>query len=105
VARLDAYAAREVLDAPSTRAILSAKRASSLSSVVRAAGLGAGALPADHQRSLSESVALGEAQLTRLLHDDKVAPGNPLKEVPQNHMSDRTQLHSLPYLTTEGEGS
>ncbi|MER5795151.1 hypothetical protein [Streptomyces sp. NPDC001980] len=83
VARLDAYAAREVLDDPSARAILSAKRASSLCSVVGAAGLGAGTLPADHQRSLSESVALGEAELKRLLHDDKAAPGSSLKEVPQ----------------------
>ncbi|MFJ2812142.1 hypothetical protein [Streptomyces sp. NPDC087294] len=83
VARLDAYAAREVLDDPPARAILSAKRASSLGSVVEVAGLGAGTLPADHQRSLSESVALGEAELKRLLHDDKAAPGNPLEEVPQ----------------------
>ncbi len=83
VARLDAYAAREVLDHPATRATLSAERASALGSVVGTAGLGAGILPADHQRSLSESVTLGEAELRRLLRDIKAAPGNPLKEVPQ----------------------
>ncbi|WP_447035455.1 hypothetical protein [Streptomyces sp. DSM 118878] len=83
VARLDAYAAREVLDHLPTRAALSADRASALSSVIRAAGLGAGALPADHQRSLTEAVALGEDWLRRLLRVDKAAAGNPPKEVAQ----------------------
>ncbi|MGW2924477.1 hypothetical protein ACWC8S_06075 [Streptomyces fungicidicus] len=67
VARLDAYAACEVLGHPAAQAFLDTERASSLSSVVADAGLGAGALPTDHQRSLSESVALGEAELRRLL--------------------------------------
>ncbi|MDT0616110.1 hypothetical protein RM812_39060, partial [Streptomyces sp. DSM 40712] len=83
VARLDAYAACDVLGHPAARAILDTERASSLGSAVAHAGLGADALPADHQRSLSESVAHGEAELRRLLRDDKAAPGNPPKEVPQ----------------------
>lgn len=80
VARLDAYAACEVLGHPAARAILDTERASSLGSVVASAGLGAGTLPADGQRSLSQSVALGEAELRRLLCDDKAAPGNPPKQ-------------------------
>ncbi|WP_030862005.1 hypothetical protein [Streptomyces sp. NRRL S-37] len=83
VARLDAYAAREVLDHPTIRALLSAERTSALGSVVADAGLGAGTLPADHQRSLTEAVTLGEAELRRLLQDDQAAPGNPPMEVPQ----------------------
>ncbi|MGQ4436770.1 hypothetical protein, partial [Streptomyces sp. SAS_260] len=83
-AHLDAYAAREVLDDPSARAILGAERACSLRSVVGTAGLGDGTLPVDHQRSLSESVALGEAELRRLLHSGTAAPGDPLEEVPQS---------------------
>lgn len=80
---LDAYAACEVLGHPAARAILGTERASSLGSVVANAGLGAGTLPADHQRSLSESVALGEAELRRLLPTTRRPPGNPLNEVPQ----------------------
>lgn len=80
---LDAYAAREVLSHPAARAILGTERASALGSVVANAGLGAGALPADHHRALSESVALGEAELRRLLQDETAAPRNPPKEVPQ----------------------
>ncbi|WP_435608515.1 hypothetical protein [Streptomyces sp. C10-9-1] len=82
-ARLDAYAAREVLGHPVARAVLGTERASSLGSVVANAGLGAGALPAAHQRALSESVALGEAELRRLLRDGQAAPRNPPEEVPQ----------------------
>ncbi|WP_143626208.1 hypothetical protein [Streptomyces viridosporus] len=63
VVRLDAYAACEVLGHPAARAFLDTEQASSLGSVVANAGLGAGALPADHQRSLSESVAFGQAEL------------------------------------------
>lgn len=81
-ARLDAYAAREVLDHPPARSSLSAEQASALGSVVEAAGLGAGTLPTHHQRALSESVALGEAELRRLLQDHQAAPGNPLEAVP-----------------------
>ncbi|MFD6437219.1 hypothetical protein ACFWFC_31310, partial [Streptomyces venezuelae] len=83
VARLDGYAAREVLDHPTTRALLSAARASALGQVVADAGLGTGTLPADHQRSLTESVALGEAELRRLLQDLQAVLGNPPMEVPQ----------------------
>jgi hypothetical protein len=83
VARLDAYAAREVLDHPTTRALLSPERTSALGSVVAHAGLGAGHLPAAYQQSLTKSVALGEAELRRLLRDGQAAPGNPPMEVPQ----------------------
>jgi len=72
-----------VLDHPTTRALLSAERTSALGSVVAHAGLGAGALPADHQRSLTEAVALGEAELRRLLRADQGTPDNPPMEVPQ----------------------
>ncbi|MFD7065196.1 hypothetical protein [Streptomyces sp. NPDC059906] len=67
VARLDAYAAREVLDHPTARALLSTERTSAPGSVIAHAGLGAGTLSADHQRSLTDSVALGGAELRRLL--------------------------------------
>ncbi|MCK7621634.1 hypothetical protein MUU72_00540 [Streptomyces sp. RS10V-4] len=83
VACLDAYAAYEVLGHTAALAILGTERASALGAVVTNAGLGAGALSADHQRALSESVALGEAGLRRLLRADTAAPGNPLNEVPQ----------------------
>ncbi|MFJ3931613.1 hypothetical protein [Streptomyces sp. NPDC090029] len=69
-ARLDAYAAREVLGHPAARAILSTERASSLDSVVANAGLGASILPDHHHRALSEAVARGEAELRRLLRAD-----------------------------------
>lgn len=82
-AHLDAYAAREVLHHPSARAILSAERASALGSVVGIAGLGASALPAGHQRALSDSVTLGEAELKRLLRDQDATQGNPVEEIPQ----------------------
>lgn len=80
---LDAHAACEVLNHPTARALLSAERASALGSVVADAGLGAGTLPADHKRSLTESVALGEAELRRLVRGDQAAPGNPPMEVQQ----------------------
>ncbi|MFE1131633.1 hypothetical protein ACFW32_01085 [Streptomyces mutabilis] len=75
--------AREVLNHPTIRALFSAERTSALGSVVADAGLGAGTLSADHQRSLTEAVTLGEAELRRLLRDDQTAPGNPPIEVPQ----------------------
>lgn len=68
-ARLDAHAAREVLNHPHARALLSAEQAGTLGSVVEAAGLGAGTLSARHRQALSESVVLGEAALKRLLRD------------------------------------
>ncbi|WP_435058135.1 hypothetical protein [Streptomyces sp. bgisy060] len=82
-AGLDAYAACEALAHPVARAFLGTEQAASLSAVVTNAGLGAGTLPADHQRALSESVALGEAELRRLLRDDQATPRNPPEEVPQ----------------------
>ncbi|MEU5930733.1 hypothetical protein ABZ817_46030 [Streptomyces antimycoticus] len=83
VARLDAYAAREVLHHPSARAALSAERADALSTVITAADLGAGTLPADYRQSLSKAVTLGETELRRLLRDDKAAQGKLSKELPQ----------------------
>ncbi|TMU91007.1 lantibiotic dehydratase [Streptomyces sp. DASNCL29] len=83
VARLDAYAAREVLHHPAARAAPSAERADALSTVITAAGLGAGTLPADYRQSLSKAVTLGATELRRLLRDDKAVPGNPLEELPQ----------------------
>ncbi|MFE1987887.1 hypothetical protein [Streptomyces mirabilis] len=83
VARLDAYAAREVLHHPATRTTPSVDRDDALNAVITAAGLGAGILPADHRQSLSDAVAVAVAELGYLLQDDKGAPGNPPEEVPQ----------------------
>ncbi|GAA4786717.1 hypothetical protein GCM10023329_41970 [Streptomyces sanyensis] len=82
-AGLDASAACEVPAHPVARAVLGTEQAASPSAVVTNAGLGAGALPAAHQRALSESVALGDAELRRLLRDGQAAPRNPPEEVPQ----------------------
>jgi hypothetical protein len=82
-ARLDAYAAREMLHHPLARPVLSTEQASALRSAVQAAGLGASALSAGHQRSLSEAVAVGEAELKQLLRDHDVAPRRSLDEVPR----------------------
>ncbi|MFF9221961.1 hypothetical protein [Streptomyces viridosporus] len=103
VARLDAYAACEVLGHPAARAFLDTEQAPSLGSAVVSAGLGAGALPADHQRSLSESVALGEAELRRLLRRQGGTRQSP-EGGTATHMSDRTQHHSPPHPAAEGEG-
>ncbi|MFF3662878.1 hypothetical protein [Streptomyces olivochromogenes] len=85
VARLDAYAAREVLHHPATRTAPSVDRDDALNAVITAAGLGAGVLPADHRQSLSDAVAVAVAvaELGYLPQDDKGAPGNPPEEVPQ----------------------
>ncbi|WP_067384134.1 hypothetical protein [Streptomyces olivochromogenes] len=83
VARLDAYAAREVLHHPATSTAPSADRDAALNAVITAAGLGAGVLPAGHRQSLSHAVALAETELGHLLQDDKAAPDNPPEEVPQ----------------------
>ncbi|ASQ93236.1 hypothetical protein [Streptomyces sp. 11-1-2] len=83
VARLDAYAAREVLPPPAARAALSAERADALSTAITAARLGAGTLPPDYRQSPSRAVTLGETELRRLLRDDKAVPGNPPEELPQ----------------------
>ncbi|MFI1929238.1 hypothetical protein [Streptomyces sp. NPDC020330] len=68
---LDAYAACEVLGHPAARAALCTARVSALGAVVTDAGLGTGALPANHHRALSKSVALGEAELRRLLRGQR----------------------------------
>jgi hypothetical protein len=93
VARLDAYAAREVLHHPATRTAPSADREDALNAVITAAGLGAGVLPGGHRQSLSDAVAvavalalalpLAETELGHLLQDGKAAPDNPPEEVPQ----------------------
>ncbi|MGE6840296.1 hypothetical protein ACQKH3_32300, partial [Streptomyces niveus] len=70
VARLDAYAAREVLHHPAARSALSTDRADALSSVITTAGLGAGVLPEHHRQSLTAAVAHAEAELARLLPTD-----------------------------------
>jgi hypothetical protein len=53
--------------------------------VITAAGLGAGALPADCQQSLSKAVTLGETELRRLLRDETAVPGNPPEEFRNPH--------------------
>jgi hypothetical protein len=91
VARLDAYAAREVLHHPATRTAPSTDRDDALNAVITAAGLGAGVLPGGHRQSLSDAVAvahalalpLAETELGHLLQDGKAAPDNPPEEVPQ----------------------
>ncbi|WP_323138690.1 hypothetical protein [Streptomyces mirabilis] len=97
MARLDAYAAREVLHHPATRTAPSTDRDDALNAVITAAGLGAGVLPGGHRQSLSDAVAvalplplplalalaLAETELGHLLQDGKAAPDNPPEEVPQ----------------------
>jgi hypothetical protein len=85
VAQFDAYAARDVLHHPAARAALSGERADALRAVITAAGLGAGALPADCQQSLSKAVTLGETELRRLLRDETAVPGNPPEEFRNPH--------------------
>ncbi|MEV0692221.1 hypothetical protein [Streptomyces sp. NPDC050388] len=70
VARLDAYAAREVLHDPVAASALGAGRAEALSAVIAAAGLGVGDLPAHHRGSLTGAVAHAETELARLLRTD-----------------------------------
>ncbi|MFE9308184.1 hypothetical protein ACFYM5_10850 [Streptomyces sp. NPDC006706] len=70
VARLDAYAAREVLHHPVAVSARNADRTDALSAVIAAAELGAGALPAHHRASLTGTVAHAETELGRLLRTD-----------------------------------
>ncbi|MFG3078300.1 hypothetical protein [Streptomyces sp. NPDC048225] len=67
VARLDAYAARDVLHHPVAASALSADSTDALSAVIAAAGLGAGALHAYHRETLTGAVVHAETELERLL--------------------------------------
>ncbi|MEU2227033.1 hypothetical protein [Streptomyces sp. NPDC018347] len=84
-ALLDAHAARELLNHPAGRATLRAERADALTTVVAAAALGASTLPTDYQRSLSKAVAIGEAELRRLLRGDAALSGNPRRRYRNPH--------------------
>ncbi|MFF3976612.1 hypothetical protein [Streptomyces sp. NPDC001828] len=66
-ARLDAYAAREVLGHPVAVAALGDRATDELKTVVTAAGLGSGVLSIDHRESLTGAVAQAETQLEALL--------------------------------------
>lgn len=70
VARLDAYAARDVLHHPVVASALSASARDALSAVIAAAGLGAGVLPAHHREALAGAVVHAETELGRLLDAD-----------------------------------
>ncbi|WP_329372066.1 hypothetical protein [Streptomyces sp. NBC_01483] len=85
VARLDAYAAREVLHHPATRTAPSSDREDALNAVITAAGLGAGVLPADHRQSLSDAVALAETELGHLLQETRRCPAIPRRRYRNPH--------------------
>ncbi|MDX2680054.1 hypothetical protein [Streptomyces soliscabiei] len=67
VARLDAYAARDVLHHPVAASDLSADATDALSAVIAAAGLGTGVLHAHHREALTGAVVHAETELERLL--------------------------------------
>ncbi|GHF94942.1 hypothetical protein [Streptomyces thermodiastaticus] len=67
VARLDAYAARDVLDHPAARSCLSSEHRRQLDAILTASGLGAGNLPHTHMRALTEAVDKAEVSLRALL--------------------------------------
>ncbi|SBT90998.1 hypothetical protein GA0115233_102518 [Streptomyces sp. DI166] len=67
VARLDAYAARDVLHHPVAASALSADSTDALSAVIAAAGLGAGVLHAHHREALTGAVVHAETELEGLL--------------------------------------
>ncbi|WP_175521665.1 hypothetical protein [Streptomyces sp. CAI-85] len=71
VARLDAYAAREVLHHPIAASALDAGSTHELGAVITAAGLGSGVLPAHHHEALTGAVAHAGAELERLLKNDQ----------------------------------
>lgn len=75
VARLDAYAARDVLHHPVAAAALSAGPTDALNAVITAAGLGAAVIPAHHREALTGAVAHAEAELSRLLEAEP-SPGS-----------------------------
>ncbi|MFG2627115.1 hypothetical protein [Streptomyces sp. NPDC048473] len=67
VARLDAYAARDLLHHPIAASVLDAGSTHSLNAVIAAAGLGSGVLSAHHRQALTGAVAHASAELERLL--------------------------------------
>ncbi|MEU4486613.1 hypothetical protein AB0H94_17300 [Streptomyces purpurascens] len=71
VARLDAYAARDVLHHPVAASALDDGSTDALNTVIAAAGLGAGALPAHHREALTGAVTHAETELERLLEAER----------------------------------
>lgn len=67
VARLDAYAARDVLNHHTARAHLTSEQRQKLNSVLTASGLGAGSLPQAHMYALTGAVDKAETALGGLL--------------------------------------
>ncbi|MEV3898098.1 hypothetical protein [Streptomyces anulatus] len=67
VARLDAYAARDVLHHPLAASALDAGSAHALNAVIAAAGLGSGILSTPHHKALTDAVAHAGAELEKLL--------------------------------------
>ncbi|MFE2587646.1 hypothetical protein ACFXDD_01575 [Streptomyces anthocyanicus] len=74
VARLDAYAARDVLHHPVAASALDDQATGALAAVIAAAGLGAGALSAPDHEALMGAVGHAERELERLLQADST-PG------------------------------
>jgi hypothetical protein len=70
VARLDAYAARDVLHHPVAASVLSSGPRDALSAVITRAGLGAGGLPTSHREALTSAVLHAEKQLKGLLETE-----------------------------------
>ncbi|MFJ4973024.1 hypothetical protein [Streptomyces sp. NPDC088755] len=70
VARLDAYAARDVLNHPMAPSTLDTGSTHVLSAVIAAAGLGSGVLPVHHHEALTAAVDHAGAKLERLLEND-----------------------------------
>ncbi|MGW9411903.1 hypothetical protein [Streptomyces diastaticus] len=70
VARLDAYAARDVLHHPVAASALDDQATGALTAVIAAAGLGAGALSAPYHEALMGAVGHAERELGRLLQAD-----------------------------------
>ncbi|MFC9463729.1 hypothetical protein [Streptomyces coelicoflavus] len=70
VARLDAYAARDVLHHPVAASALDDQATGALTAVIAAAGLGAGALSATDHEALMGAVGHAERELERLLQAD-----------------------------------
>ncbi|MEU8933922.1 hypothetical protein AB0D30_29065 [Streptomyces sp. NPDC048409] len=66
-ARLDAYAAREVLHHPLAATVLDDAAKDVLNAVIAAAGLGSGVLSANHSEALTGAVGHAETQLAELL--------------------------------------
>ncbi|WP_338483914.1 hypothetical protein VM636_06920 [Streptomyces sp. SCSIO 75703] len=70
VARLDAYAARDVLHHPVAASALDDQATGALTAVIAAAGLGAGTLSAPDHEALMGAVGHAERELERLLQAD-----------------------------------